>query len=96
MNNPRLNQISQHVYWLPPDATTDRPTLGAVVGERATLIVDAGNSPAHAELFLNELANAGAPAPAYLVLTHSHWDHVFGVSAYDLPVFAYTEAVPRF
>jgi hypothetical protein len=27
-----LNRISEHVYWLAPDANTDRPRLGAIVG----------------------------------------------------------------
>lgn len=91
MNQPLLNQISEHVYWLAPDSTTDRPTLGAIVGDRATLIVDAGNSPAHANLLLGELAKLGMAKPTYLVLTHWHWDHVFGLSAFDLPVFAHEE-----
>ena len=64
-----LNQISAHVYWLAPDATTDRPTLGAIVGKQATLMAK----------------------PKYVVLTHWHWDHVFGVSAFDVPIFAYEE-----
>ena len=86
-----LNQISPHVYWLPPDETTDRPILGAVTGERGSLIIDAGNSPAHARLFQQELAGVSAPAPKYLVLTHWHWDHIFGISAWDLPTFASLE-----
>ena len=86
-----LNQISAHVYWLAPDATTDRPTLGAIVGTQATLMVDAGNSPAHANLFLNELAKLDLAKPKYVVLTHWHWDHVFGVSAFEVPIFAYEE-----
>ncbi|MFN8459464.1 MAG: MBL fold metallo-hydrolase, partial [Anaerolineae bacterium] len=86
-----LNQISAHVYWLAPDSTTDRPTLGAIVGESATLMVDAGNSPAHANLFLAELVKLGLAKPKYVVLTHWHWDHIFGVSAFDVPLIAYAE-----
>lgn len=91
MKQSPLNRISEHVYWLAPDATTDRPTLGAIVGRQATLIVDAGNSPAHANLFLGELAKLILANPKYMVLTHWHWDHVFGASAFDLPIFAYDE-----
>jgi len=86
-----LNRISTHVYWLAPDATTDRPTLGAIVGKQATLMVDAGNSPAHANLFLGELAKLDLATPKYVVLTHWHWDHIFGVSTFDVPIFAYEE-----
>ncbi|MCP5101391.1 MAG: hypothetical protein GY943_38080 [Chloroflexi bacterium] len=45
MSKSKLNQISEHIYWFSPDDSTDRPTLGAIVGKKGTLIVDAGNSP---------------------------------------------------
>ncbi|MBK9714916.1 MAG: MBL fold metallo-hydrolase [Kouleothrix sp.] len=87
----QLNQISPHVYWLTPDSTTDRPILGAVSGAHGSLIVDAGNSPAHARLLLRELDAAGAAPPAFLMLTHWHWDHVFGTAALPIPALAHDE-----
>jgi hypothetical protein len=48
MEQIKLNQITEHVYWLAPAATTDRPILGVVVGKTGTPVVDAGNSPEHA------------------------------------------------
>jgi glyoxylase-like metal-dependent hydrolase (beta-lactamase superfamily II) len=86
-----LNRVSSHVYWLSPDSTTDRPILRAVTGARGTLLVDAGNSPAHARSLLRELAQRHLPAPTFAMLTHWHWDHVFGASALDLPTFAHDE-----
>ena len=53
--------------------------------EHATLIVDAGNSPRHARLLLDEVARLPIPSPTYLALTHWHWDHVFGASACLFP-----------
>ncbi len=91
MSKSKLNQISEHVYWFSPDDSTDRPTLGAIVGKKGTLIVDAGNSPAHANLFLNELAKNGIAPPTYLVLTHWHWDHVFGIAAFNALICASKE-----
>jgi glyoxylase-like metal-dependent hydrolase (beta-lactamase superfamily II) len=91
MASQRLNRISAHVYWLPPDSATDRPVLGAVIGRKGTLVVDAGNSPAHADVLKNELKRIGAPAPKYVVLTHSHWDHWFGMAAFDVPAVASLE-----
>lgn len=88
MNKSKLHRITDRVYWFSPDHTTDRPMLGAVVGANATLIVDAGNSPAHATLFLDELAKIGIAPPTYLVLTHWHWDHVFGTAVFDIPIIA--------
>lgn len=87
----QLNQISPHVYFLTPDSATDRPVLGLVVGARGTLAVDAGNSPAHAEVLLDALAQRNLPAPTFAVLTHWHWDHVFGTSVLRVPTFASVE-----
>jgi glyoxylase-like metal-dependent hydrolase (beta-lactamase superfamily II) len=91
VRKPKLNRISEHVYLLSPDASTDRPSLGAIVGKQATLMVDAGNSPAHANLLLDELATHQIAKPKYLVLTHWHWDHVFGSSVFDGLIFAHEE-----
>ncbi|HYK07393.1 MAG TPA: MBL fold metallo-hydrolase [Gaiellaceae bacterium] len=83
-----MKAISDHVYWLPP-AKPDRPSLCAVVGEHATLMLDAGASAAHARLFLDALAAEGVPPPIAVVLTHSDWDHVFGAVEVGAPVIAH-------
>ena len=88
---PLLNALTPHVFWLPPDPRTDRPVLGVVAGARATLVVDAGNSPAHAALLLAGLAERGLRPPDFLALTHWHWDHVFGTGAFAAPAFASRE-----
>lgn len=85
-----FNRIAEHTRWLSPDSTTDRPTLGAITGQRGTLLVDAGNSVAHAQALLSELSRIAA-RPSFVALTHWHWDHVFGTAALDLPTFAHAE-----
>jgi glyoxylase-like metal-dependent hydrolase (beta-lactamase superfamily II) len=82
-----LDRISDRVYWLPP-GPPDRPSLCAVVGERRTLMLDAGASAAHARLFLDGLAAEGVAPPSYVALTHSHWDHVFGATEVGARVIA--------
>jgi glyoxylase-like metal-dependent hydrolase (beta-lactamase superfamily II) len=83
-------RISDHVWWMPP-AKPDRPSLCAVVGERWTLMLDAGSSRAHTRSFLDEL-----PAePRAVVLTHSHWDHVFGAVEIGGTVIAHRLTVPK-
>jgi glyoxylase-like metal-dependent hydrolase (beta-lactamase superfamily II) len=82
-----LQRISEHVYWLPP-AKPDRPSVCAVVGEHATLMLDAGASDAHARLFLDALAAEGVAPPIAVVLTHADWDHVFGAAEVGAPVLA--------
>lgn len=88
----KLKQLSPRVYCMESNHTTDRPTLGAIVGEGATLIVDSGNSEAHANLFLDALAQAGVSLShhVYVVLTHWHWDHVFGSYAFEKPAAVLT------
>lgn len=72
-----LTKISEHVYWMPP-GPPDRPSLCAVVGDRRTLMLDAGSSNAHAREFLDALWAESAARPSAVVYTHSHWDHVLG------------------
>jgi len=85
-----FNRIAEHTYWLAPYSPTDRPTLGAIIGQRATLLVDAGNSVAHAQVLLDELSRMNV-TPSFVALTHWHWDHVFGTAALPLPTFAHAE-----
>jgi glyoxylase-like metal-dependent hydrolase (beta-lactamase superfamily II) len=88
-----FHQISPHVYWLSPDSATDRPVLGVVSGTRGSLIVDAGNSSQHAQILLSEIKRDELSTPAYLFLTHWHWDHVFGADWLALPTLAHSETV---
>ena len=76
-------EISEHVWWMPP-GPPDRPSLCAVVGSRWTLLLDAGSSRAHTRAFLDELPTQ----PDAVLLTHSHWDHVFGAVEVGGRVFA--------
>jgi glyoxylase-like metal-dependent hydrolase (beta-lactamase superfamily II) len=84
----RVQRISEHVYWLPP-GPPDRPSLAAVVGARRTLMLDAGSSAVHSRLFLDGLAAEAVGPPGFVVLTHSHWDHVFGAVELAVPVVAH-------
>ena len=72
-----LTKITEHVYWMPP-GPPDRPSVCAVVGDRRTLMLDAGSSQAHTRAFLDALSAEGAARPSAVVYTHSHWDHALG------------------
>ncbi|MCM3639129.1 MBL fold metallo-hydrolase [Sporosarcina luteola] len=80
----KLTKISDRLYYLPPVQVTDRPILGAIVGEEKTVLIDSGNSSQHAKLFLQQLEEIGISADL-LILTHWHWDHVFGMREIAVP-----------
>ncbi len=52
-------------------------------------MLDAGSSAAHARSFLDELEALGAAPPRLVLLTHSHWDHVFGAAEFGVPLVAH-------
>ena len=83
-----LTKISEHVYWMPP-GPPDRPSLCAVVGDRRTVMLDAGSSQAHTRAFRDALSAETAARPSAVVYTHSHWDHVFGGAELDGLVIAH-------
>lgn len=89
MKPTELKHLTANVLYLPHYEETDRPVLAAVAGRDATLIIDAGNSEEHARTFLAGLAGQHVPPPKYLVITHWHWDHVFGIAAMDLPTLSH-------
>jgi glyoxylase-like metal-dependent hydrolase (beta-lactamase superfamily II) len=76
-----IEKIGNRFWYMTPVSETDRPILGMVVGEEKSLMIDAGNSEAHAQLFLEMLAEKQVNNPHLVVLTHWHWDHIFGLSA---------------
>lgn len=98
------HQLTDHISYLSANHETDRPGLAAIRGNRSTLLVDAGNSPAHAQLLLELIENKRAKNissnntsinttktpthPTFVVLTHWHWDHIFGMQALNMPVIA--------
>jgi glyoxylase-like metal-dependent hydrolase (beta-lactamase superfamily II) len=86
-----FEQISAHVDRFTPDDRTDRPALGAVHGERGTLLVEGGASVAHLGAFAAELAARGRPQVVAIALTHAHWDHSFGSAAVAAPVIAHRD-----
>ncbi len=91
MKPTHLKQLTKSILYLPHYKLTDRPVLGAVSGTHKTLIVDAGNSPGHARVFLSGLSQYPVAPAAYVAITHWHWDHVFGIKEMGLPTFAHIE-----
>lgn len=89
MIKQKLIKFSERIYYYSASHETDRPILGAVIGNRYVLMIDGGNSPEHVGLFLQELSRHGINKPSFVVLTHWHWDHIFGLSHLKLPIVAH-------
>ena len=74
----KLHQLTNRIWYTENDSTTDRPTLGYIMGDRRSVMLDAGNSGAHAELFLE--AGTGLHFPFSL---GSHlWYGIFGAACH--------------
>ncbi|WP_033543385.1 MBL fold metallo-hydrolase [Planococcus sp. CAU13] len=79
-----LKKLTEHVYYQPHYQPTDRPVLGLISGEKYSLVMDGGNSPAHAAEFLKNVEELNVAPLKFLATTHWHWDHVFGIHTMDL------------
>ena len=77
-----MKQLTPHTYVIPCNHATDRPAIGVVVGSHSVLVVDAGNSPAHAGEIQAAVRSVTHLPIRYLCITHWHWDHTFGMSAF--------------
>ena len=74
-----MRKLTECIWYTEPVAATDRPLLAVIRGTDRTLMIDGGNSPKHAESFLDEMRRAGLGQPDFIAITHSHCDHVFGL-----------------
>ncbi|MGZ9698175.1 MBL fold metallo-hydrolase [Bacillus safensis] len=76
-----IKKIGQSFWYITPISLTDRPILGMVAGTNKTLMIDAGNSEDHANYFIQRTLKHENTKPDLVVLTHWHWDHIFGLPA---------------
>lgn len=83
-----FEKISDKIYIFPYETTTDRPNIGLVIGANHRLIFDAGNSIYHVQQIKMALKEQALGYPDYLAISHWHWDHSFGISAWNLPTIA--------
>lgn len=76
--NASLKHLTEGIYALSGDMRRVRPWLGVVVTHEGTVLIDSGNGPIQIALLKEALATIEAPPVTYILLTHHHWDHVFG------------------
>lgn len=83
-----FEKITEHIYIRPCEGYTDRPNIGLIVGEKYSMLYEAGNSRFHVELMKKELSEQGLPFPDFVAVSHWHWDHSFGMDAWKIPSIA--------
>ena len=76
--NASLKHLTATIYALSGDMRRVRPWLGVVVTNEGTVLIDSGNGPIQIALLKEALATLDAPPVTHILLTHHHWDHVFG------------------
>jgi glyoxylase-like metal-dependent hydrolase (beta-lactamase superfamily II) len=82
VKSPSLQHLAERVYAVPGDMARTRPWVGVVATREGTVLIDSGNGPLHAEDIHKALREIEAPPVTHILLTHHHWDHVFGSCAF--------------
>ncbi|TWT27144.1 MBL fold metallo-hydrolase [Planomicrobium sp. CPCC 101110] len=90
-----LKKLTERVYYKPHFQKTDRPVIGVITGDDFSLVVDAGNSPAHASEFLESIRTESVSPLKFLAVTHWHWDHIFGIHTMDLVTLSHLDTKQR-
>ena len=77
-------------------AEPETVNLGLIVGSQRALLVDTGSSPSHGRMIRASLSAVCDRPLAAVVVTHWHYDHAFGLGAFnDLPKIAHDSVQRR-
>ncbi len=82
MENIKLEliKLTDRIYYTPCNEDYDWPAVAIVIGDRHTMMLDAGASKRHVDAFFRELEAYNLPKPDLCALTHWHWDHTYGLA----------------
>lgn len=83
-----FKKFSDNIYIQPADGYTDRPNVGYIKGEKYALLFESGNSRANVNLLRDDLEKQGLKQPDIVAISHWHWDHSFGLHAWNVPTVA--------
>lgn len=89
---PKLTQLAENVWLWPHNSGFNaiQSSVGVIIGENETVLVDAGNSPQLARRIKDELRQCGFPPVSLIIYTHHHWDHTYGACEFQVPVVAHS------
>jgi glyoxylase-like metal-dependent hydrolase (beta-lactamase superfamily II) len=88
-------KVSDHVYAIPDGRVNLVPNIGIIVGNRATLVVDAGMGPRNGETVMREVAKVSKNTELYFTTTHFHPEHMTGVQAFPANTIIIRPAVQQ-
>ena len=77
-----LRHLAHDIYAFPGELRLSWPWLGVIATAAGTVLVDSGTGPVQAAALQAELDRIGARPVTHILLTHHHWDHVFGSIAF--------------
>jgi glyoxylase-like metal-dependent hydrolase (beta-lactamase superfamily II) len=77
-----FQKITSRIWYWKGDPERGWPNIVAILGDEKTLLIDAGASPEQAEQVKTALEKMGRKAD-FMVLSHWHWDHTFGLCAWE-------------
>lgn len=58
-------------------------TVGLVYGRDAAVLIDSGSTLTEARLIARDVRDMAGRAVSHIMLTHNHFDHILGASAFD-------------
>lgn len=94
--DPRIRRLAEHVWIYLPQWQRLEPTVGCVLTDDGWVVVDSGNSPAHAQRVWGAMRRILEAPIRYVINTHRHFDHVFGNQIFRAPVVASQQCRERF
>lgn len=94
--DPRAQQLAEDIWIYLPQWQRLEPTVGLILTSEGWVVVDSGNSPAHARRVEEAMQRIREVPVRYVINTHRHFDHVFGNQVFDAPVIASQRCRQRF
>lgn len=79
-----LEELAPDVFMFPRDETPNaiQPNIGVIRLKDQTILIDAGNSPRHANQILAAMAGQNFAPIETIIYTHHHWDHTFAAASF--------------
>lgn len=79
-----LKKLTNKIYYMNYNKQNNYSIIGLIIGENSSMIVDSGSSKEQMNQFLKYIENIDMPKLKYLVLTHSHNNHIAGATELNL------------